>query len=44
MEEGFCCSARQKTAGILFVLQEFLTRQGGNRPRRAASNACAYRS
>ena len=42
MSEGFYRPARQKTAGILAVFQDFLTRQGGERPGQTASNACEY--
>ncbi len=43
MDEGFCCPARQKIAGILDVFQDFLTRQGGKRPAQTAFNTCEYR-
>lgn len=43
MDEGFCCPARQKIAGILDVLQDFLTWQGGKRPGQTAFHACEYR-
>jgi len=42
MDEGFFRPARQKTAGILYVFQGFLTQQGGKRPGQTASNGCEY--
>ena len=43
MGEGFYRPVRQKTAGILDVFQDFLTRQGSERPAQTAFNACEYR-
>ena len=43
MDEGFCRPARKKIAGILDILQDFLTWQEGKRPGQTAFHACEYR-
>ena len=40
---GILPSRKAKIPGILGVLQDFLTRQGGKRPAQAVLNACEYR-
>ena len=41
--QGFFCPTRRKTAGILGVLQGFLTQQDRKRPGLTVSDGCEYR-